>query len=448
MAMLLGDQLKDKQLLTDLEPGEGLTRKPQAPQSIEETGLRHSFIVALVIKHLSTLGDFTLEDVVDRVKLPATIIDGVLEEIQHKKIIEVRGSSGLGRLSNRYVLTDRGIRRAQELIHVSHYIGPAPVSLDAYRLMIEMQPVKNIKVNEVGMAGSFSHLVLTSDLLAQLGPAINSGCALFLYGPSGNGKTSIAEAIASMMPEAVYIPYAVLVDNDVIVVYDPVSHVLVKQDEPEREAGEVMRHDLRDHRWLEIERPVVMTGGELNLDMLDLEFNPITHFYQAPLQMKANNGIFIVDDFGRQRTDPQDLLNRWIIPLERHTDFLSLQSGIKFEIPFDQLVVFATNLEPKDLVDEAFLRRIRYKIKVDHPAEHEFEHIFRGVCESSGVEYRQEMLDFLLESFYRSSGRPLNACHPRDLINHVIDFAEYQCNQPELTEASLTAAWKTYFVDM
>ncbi|ATX79336.1 hypothetical protein Ga0123461_0916 [Mariprofundus aestuarium] len=425
-----------------------LSRWPKAPKSIEETGLRHSFIVDLVIKHIYTLEEFTLEDVVDRVKLPTTIVDGVLEEIQHNKLIEVKGSSGLGRLSNHYVMTDLGTSRAKGLIEISHYIGPAPVSLEAYRRMIELQPVKNIKVKESDVEGAFSHMILTSDMLAQLGPAVNSGCALFLYGPPGNGKTSIAETIARMMPDRVYIPYAVLVDDDVIILYDPVTHVAVDKEDSYSEENELIKHAFPDTRWLEIERPIVMTGGELDLDMLDLEFNPITHFYQAPLQMKANNGIFIVDDFGRQRMDPQDLLNRWIVPLERHTDFLSLQSGIKFEIPFDQLVVFATNIEPKKLVDEAFLRRIRYKIKVDHPAEHEFEQIFRGVCELNGIEYRQEMVTFLLENFYRLSGRPLNACHPRDLISHIIDDADYHCYEPRLTEANLTTAWKTYFVEL
>ena len=475
MERLLGDQLKERHHLTDEQVKQALERqrlhggrlgsnlvalgfiseeqlgtffhrRPHSPESIEDTGLRRSFVVDLVTKHLFTLGEFTLHDLVERVKLPTLIVDDVLEEIQRNQMVEVKGSSGLGRMTYRYILTDRGKARALELIGISRYAGPAPVPLAAYRRMIEMQTVKNILVKESSVMDAFSHLIVSDELLTRLGPAISSGRALFLYGPPGNGKTAIAETIARVMPDHVYIPYAVLVDDDVIMLYDPITHVVIKQDSaPE---NELMKRDIIDSRWLEVERPIVMAGGELDLSMLDLEFNDISRFYQAPLQMKANNGIFIVDDFGRQQMDPQDLLNRWIVPLERHTDFLSLQSGMKFEIPFDQLVVFSTNLEPKKLVDEAFLRRIRYKIKIDYPSEHEYECIFRVVCEANAVEYRQEMVDFLMQRFYRQSGRAPNACHPRNLIDHIIDDAHYHGYKPELTEASLTAAWETYFVEL
>ncbi|ATX82271.1 hypothetical protein Ga0123462_1408 [Mariprofundus ferrinatatus] len=475
MERLLGDQLKDKRLLTDDQVKQALERqrlhggrlgdnlvalgflseeqlgsffhrKPHSPDSIEDTGLRRTFIVDLVMKHLFTLREFTLHDVVERLKLPTPIIDEVLEDIQRHQMIEVKGSSGMGRMTYRYTLTDRGKARAQELLGISRYAGPAPVPLSVYRRMIEVQTVKNILVEESSVLKAFSHLIVSNELLTRLGPAVSSGRALFLYGPPGNGKTAIAETIARVMPETVYIPYAVLVDDDVIMLYDPVTHrAVAQQGSPE---NELIKRNLPDARWLEIERPIVMAGGELDLSMLDLEFNPVSRFYQAPLQMKANNGIFIIDDFGRQQMDPQDLLNRWIVPLERHTDFLSLQSGMKFEIPFDQLVVFSTNLEPKKLVDEAFLRRIRYKIKIDHPTEQEYEKIFRAVCDANGVEYKQEMLTFLMERFYRRSGRPPNSCHPRDLIDHIIDDSHYHGHKPELTEKSLTAAWETYFVEL
>lgn len=476
MEQLLGDQLRAKQLLSEeqlelalehqrLHGGRigsslislgflsreeleaFLNRRPRAPRSLEDTGLRRSFIVDLILKHLFSLAEFTLNDVVERIKLPIPIVDQALEEIQRNHMVEVKGSSGLGRMSYRYVLTDRGKGRAQELFSISRYVGPAPVSLSSYCRMVESQTIKHVLIKEKALREAYSHLIVSEELLGRLGPAVSSGRALFLYGPPGNGKTAIAETIARVMPDRVYIPYAVLVDDDVILVYDPVNHVAVEQEKREDD-GDLIKRDLPDARWLEIERPVVMVGGELDLDMLDLEFNPISRFYQAPLQMKANNGIFIVDDFGRQQVDPQNLLNRWIVPLERHTDFLSLESGMKFEIPFDQLVVFSTNLEPRKLVDEAFLRRIRYKIRIDHPGEDEYRQIFQRMCEASKIEYRQEMVDFLFENFYRRLDTPPNACHPRDLIDHIIDDAHYHRHQPELTEASLTAAWETYFVDL
>jgi len=441
----LGNNLVALGFLTKDQLGSFFHRRPHPPESIEETGLSRTFVINLVMKHIFSLGEFTLHDVVDRVKLPAPIVDDVLESIQRNQMLEVKGSSGIGRMTYRYSLTDRGRARAHELLAISRYTGPAPVPLAAYRRMIEVQTVKNILVKESRVMEAFSHLIVSNDLLTRLGPAISSGRALFLYGPPGNGKTAIAETIARVMPDDVYIPYAVLVEDDVIMLYDPVTHVATGQQAPE---DELIRSAVADARWLEIKRPVVMVGGELDMSMLDLEFNDIARFYQAPLQMKANNGIFIVDDFGRQQMDPQDLLNRWIVPLERHTDFLSLHSGMKFEIPFDQLVIFSTNLEPKKLVDEAFLRRIRYKIKVDHPTELEYQQIFQAVCKANGVVYCQQMVDFLLNQFYRRSGRALNACHPRDIIDHIIDDAHYHGHKPELTEASLTAAWETYFVEL
>ena len=228
-----------------------------------------------------------------------------------------------------------------------------------------------------------------------------------------------------------------MIDNDVIALYDPVNHVAVEGDE-----------ENIDERWIKVKRPVVMAGGELSLDMLDLDFNPISKYYEAPLQLKANNGIFIVDDFGRQQIDPQQLLNRWIVPLERRIDFLALQSGMKFEIPFDQLIIFSTNIKPSKLVDEAFLRRIRYKILIDHPSREQYVQVFRRVCEMNRVEFRPELLDYLFNHFYKRLGVKLNACHPRDLIDHIIDDAHYRNQKPILSEENLTAAWSNYFVEM
>jgi len=242
-----------------------------------------------------------------------------------------------------------------------------------------------------------------------------------------------------VLPETVYIPYSIIVGGQIILLYDSVNHIPVHDDST---------GDTADHRWVLIKRPVIMTGGELTLKMLDLDFNPIAKFYEAPLQMKANNGLFIIDDFGRQQVDPQNLLNRWIVPLERRTDFMTLHTGMKFEIPFDQLVIFATNIEPAKLVDEAFLRRIRYKIKVDHPTEQEYTTIFKKVCESNRIEFKPEVLDFLLSNYYRRLGVELNACHPRDIVDQIIDNAHYYNHAPELTKDSIDDAWENYFVEV
>jgi energy-coupling factor transporter ATP-binding protein EcfA2 len=435
----LGTNLAALGFLTEDELSTILRQDPPVPDSLEETGLTPNFVSDLVMKHLLGLGEFTSRDVAERVKLPLSIIEEALADLRHDHFIDAKGASGPANMSVRYAITDPGKRHALELLLVSRYVGPAPVTLDAYCRMAEVQTVKNIMVGVEDVKQAFSHLIVSDRMLSRLGPAISSGRAIFLYGPPGNGKTTIAETIAKVLPDNIYVPYAILVGDDIITMYDPVSHQRV--DESQLKVS-------IDQRWVPIRRPVVMTGGELTLEMLDLEFNPIAKYYEAPLQMKANNGLFIVDDFGRQRVDPQHLLNRWIVPLERRTDFLSLQNGMKFEIPFDQLIVFSTNIEPKRLVDEAFLRRIRYKILIDHPTESEYGEIFRKICSANSIEFKQDVFDYLLDNFYRRLDVKLNACHPRDLVDHIIDEAHYHAHAPELTRENITFAWENYFVQL
>jgi len=321
----------DKDDLTDF-----FTSAPAVPQTVDETGLDFSFIVDLMIKHGLNMGEFSIPEMVARTKLTSPVVDQAIDRLRHDQLVEVKGAAQLSKLSYRFTLTESGIKRSMDLMGVSRYVGPAPVPLNEYRNMVEIQTIKSIYVDPEKVKDAFSNLIISEQLVERLGPAISSGRAIFLYGPSGNGKTTIAETIGRVLPGDIYMPYAVLAEGEIIMIYDKASHVAV---EPQYNADSV------DQRWVLIERPVVMVGGEMTLKSLDLDFNPISKFYEAPLQMKANNGLFIVDDFGRQQVDPQNFLNRWIVPLERRTDFLSFHTGMKIEIPFCLLY---TSPSPRD----------------------------------------------------------------------------------------------------
>jgi energy-coupling factor transporter ATP-binding protein EcfA2 len=412
---------------------------PEVPETVEETGLDFSFIVDLVAKHALNLGEFTIPVLGDRIKLPNPLLDQAIERLRKDQMVEVRGADQLAKLSYRFALTDAGIKRASGLLDVCRYMGPAPVPFEKYRSMVEIQTIKSILVDEESINDAFSHIIVSDRILERLGPAISSGKEIFLYGPSGNGKTTIAETIGRVLPGSIYMPYAVQVEGEIVTIFDQANHVAVESEQ---------HGDKVDQRWILVKRPVVMVGGEMNLNSLNIDFNPISKFYEAPLQMKANNGLFIVDDFGRQLVDPQVLLNRWIVPLERRTDFITFHTGMKIEIPFDQLVVFSTNLEPRNLVDEAFLRRIRYKINIDHPELHEYREIFQRVCESNSIAFNGDVFDYLIERFYHQKNVKLNSCHCRDLIESIIDDAHYHGIKPEMTKRSISLAWESYFVEM
>jgi predicted ATPase with chaperone activity len=411
---------------------------PPAPKTIGDTGLEFSAITDLVLKSILHMGEFRLSDVAESTRLPAPIIDSSIEILRREKMVEVRGASEYVKSSFKFSVTEQGKNRAGELLEICSYAGPAPVTLPQYRKVVELQTIRNIVVSEEQVKQAFSHLILSEKLLKRLGPAISSGKPLFIYGPPGNGKTAIAETIGSVLPDEIFIPYAVTVGGQIITVFDPVTHVPAETGKSSTDV---------DQRWIRVRRPVVMTGGEFNLKMLDLEFNAISKFYEAPLQMKANNGLFIVDDFGRQQTNPQNLLNRWIVTLDRGVDFLSMHTGTKFDIPFDQLVIFSTNLEPSSLVDEAFLRRIRYKIRVEHPNKKEFEKIFQNICSASEIPFDADIFAYLLNHYYDRLGVQFNACHPRDIMDHIIDDSRYYNRPPELTREAVDSAWENYFVE-
>lgn len=434
----------------DIPVAEGFSRvrrlpAQESPNSIDNVGIPENFLANLLLKHAFYLEVFTLPDLTSRMKLNSAIVLHLIDYLRREKYVEIRGSGNLNGSATaisqnyRYYLNESGKRRTSQLFEFDNYVGPTPVTLEEYWRQVEGQSIRGFRVNRDRLEKGFAGLIISENLFDQLGPAVVSGKPLFIYGPPGNGKTSVALRLGTLMDDTIMVPYAIYVEGNVIRVYDEVTH--------RPTVGETDNLFKGDTRWVKCHRPAVLVGGEMTLEMLDLSFNPILKYYEAPLQLKANNGLFIVDDFGRQRIAPQELLNRWIIPMENQRDFLCLHTGHKFIIPFDQLLIFSTNLEPETLVDAAFLRRLRHKIKLDHITREQFLTIFGLVCEKYQVAYRDEVVQYLLEEHYDPSARPMDACHPRDLVEQIIDISRYLDIPPELTQENIDQACKTYFVD-
>ena len=405
-----------------------------SPRTIEDTGIRRKVLEDLALKILHLSGELSLRDLAERMHIPLRIVDEIFGRLRKEGLCLVTGmAAGVHKI----VTTSEGKERASELLSITQYAGPVPVSLADYVARVKAQTVRHLAIEPEAVKRAFSHLVLPENTLTQLGTALASGRAIFLYGPPGTGKTTIADSMWRLFEtDKIWVPYAVEADGQIIEVFDPGVHRTVVQPDT---------HD-HDVRWVRCQRPRVMVGGELTIDMLDLQYNPGSKFYTAPVQMKASNGLLIIDDFGRQRVRPDELLNRWVVPLDRSIDFLTLAGGRKIEIPFDMLVVFATNLDPSQLVDDAFLRRIQTKIKLDAITRADFHEICRRVCHDMKLEYRVEPIERLLDVLVNDMGQELRACYPRDLVQQVCWTARYRQVAPRLDDESLDLACRTYFV--
>jgi hypothetical protein len=418
--------------------------QPQAPPvSLAETGLHPDTLGQLLLKTLIA-GEASGTQLADSMRLPYSVLDAMIQNARFEKLIEVRGASGAGNAGYRYALTDLGRERAAHFLDLSRYIGPAPVPLAQYNAYVRACMAAKPWVDRDTLSTGFTDLIVSDSMLQLLGPAVNSGKALFLYGAPGNGKTVVAEGIGRALGGDIFMPYAIDVDGQTITMFDPVNHRSTSQP---LESDSVVFQATIDRRWARIRRPVVVVGGELTLEMLDLTFNPIARFYEAPIQLKANCGVFVVDDFGRQRIPPRDLLNRWIVPLESRVDFLTLHTGRKFEIPFNVFIVFATNLKPESLADEAFLRRIPYKIRALNPTFDEYSRIFEMNCRKRGLPYEPVMVEYLQRKYYQPRNLEMRACHPRDLVEQVVDMCRYNNREPLITRELLDAACHSYFLE-
>ena len=406
---------------------------PPTPEELADTDIHEQFLCDLCLKHVAMLPDPTTASVADRLHLPRALTEELLYQLYREKLIEMRIQSAVG--NTRYAMLDHGWERVTRLQSISGYLGPAPVSLADYTHMMRLQAVPSHPASIETVRGAFQDLILPDSLLQTLGCVINSRSSLFLTGLPGTGKTAVSERMNGALSGTIWIPYAVEIDGQIIRVYDGHNHHAA----PERNT--TIEHD---RRWIEIARPLIIVGGELTLDTTDLTWSETAKFYEAPFQVKANGGTLVIDDFGRQRVEPQDLLNRWIMPLERRVDFLTLHSGKKIEVPFEMLVVFSTNLDENDLVDEAFLRRMGYRARVEPPTPAAFSEIFRRVAKVRGLAIDQNCIDHVLTR-YDVEKRVMKGCEPRDLLNKVRDICLFEGRTMQLTPELIDLAWGNYF---
>lgn len=418
---------------------------PPPPESLEDTGISLALIEQILLKLLYFRGDVLGRDLASLVGLQYSLIDDLLETLKRQHHVGIKKSLGMGNSSGIFQLTESGRNLTREYLESNQYAGTVPVPLAQYSEVVRRQRLAENWLTPDSLRRAFKHLVVEKDILARIGPAVNSNKSFLIYGQPGNGKTALAESLFRVETAPIYMPYAIESQGNIIQLYDPIYHQ--KIEDSESDSVTLDRDHGYDRRWFKCRRPFIITGGELGLDMLDLSFNKVSKVYDAPFQLKANNGIYLIDDFGRQKASPAEILNRWIVPMERHVDYLSFQAGGKMTVPFEAFLIFSTNLRPEQLGDEAFLRRIQYKMFLRSPGRSEFVEIFERFAESRLLSHEPGVIDAFVEKHYVQGGKRYRRCHPRDVISHAIDLINFEARPKILTEDVLDRAFDSCFTD-
>jgi predicted ATPase with chaperone activity len=418
---------------------------PREPASLEDTGLAESTLERLILNTLYFRGDLYGQDLSSAIGLRFSVLQEVLESLKLRHLVQIKRSLGVAGVGSQFALTDAGRSHARDGLETNQYIGPAPVPLDQYMVQVRRQRPREGWLTKAALAKALSGMVITRQALAQVGPAVSSCKSLLVYGKPGDGKTFLIESLNNLESTPVFVPYAIECQGNIIQVFDPIYHQPIEK-EPEPSVFAIAKESPYDRRWAKCVRPFIVSGGELSLDMLDLRFNHNSKVYEAPFQLKANSGIYLIDDFGRQRATPAEVLNRWIVPMERRVDYLSFMTGGKMTVPFETFLVFSTNLNPEDIGDEAFLRRIQYKMLLRGPSVSEFSTIFKAFCAGKGLPCPPGLVDRFVERRYKKTGKPFRRCHPRDVLTHALNLIHFERLPLELTHELLDRAFESCFV--